>query len=488
MINQTNDCPYVISLSNNPQLFLDDHCVGWTINMTRQMQPASKHTDNPIIEADYPWEQGLFGLNCPAAFYDPTSDRFRMRYSAFEKNTATDKPQKSKYKIYLCCAESQDGFEWHKVLADDNTKYNQPNNIVDGPWLIIHTPHDSDRPFKGLTHSKNLVTAIEFGTLGMHSMDGINWSPPNGIHITDTKCDTISSLVWFNAVQKYFVFTRTQMWHPDLEGHLRVTGIIESRDFEHWEPKRGINLISEAEGFPYLQVHGLNVHEYGDILIGLIPMVHLQEPGNNFLGKFDIQMAISRDGWHWQRVADGDVFLPNGPENWDRWYVHSCSMVRKKDTLYYYYQGRPQMHGAIRQMREQGVDFNSTMRTDLGMATVPADRFVAMIQKNSDELGILDTPPIRFDGNDLLVNAELDPTDMQVELIDEAGPVAQYQSKVVPGFEREYSRLVKIDDLRYKVLWSKEGTEYGLSKATDHQPLLIRFLIRKGKLFSFQVI
>ena len=163
-------------------------------------------------------------------------------------------------------------------------------------------------------------------------------------------------------------------------------------------------------------------------------------------------------------------------------------MVRKKDTLYYYYQGRPQMHGAIRQMREQGVDFNSTMRTDLGMATVPADRFVAMTQKNSDELGILDTPPIRFNGNDLLVNAELDPTDMQVELIDEAGPVAQYQSKVVPGFEREYSRLVKIDDLRHKVLWSKEGTEYGLSKATDHQPLLIRFLVRKGKLFSFQVI
>lgn len=82
MITQTKENPCIVSLSNHPQLFLDDHCVGWTVNMTRQMQPAKKYEDNPIIEEDHPWEKGL--LASPSVCYDAEEDLFRMRYTAFD--------------------------------------------------------------------------------------------------------------------------------------------------------------------------------------------------------------------------------------------------------------------------------------------------------------------------------------------------------------------------------------------------------------------
>lgn len=402
-----------------------------------------------------------------------------MRYSARES------PDKNP--PVVCHAESYDGLNWKKVLRQTRRHDDQPSNIVGGPWYRIRTPHDHDRPYKGLAHSKSLPQPVPRGMYGLHSKDDANWSQP--IHVTDTKCDTISSLVWFETAQKYFVFTRSQMWHPHLSGHLRVTGIIESTDFEHWQPKRAVNLIPESAGFPYVQVHGLNAHVYGDILIGLIPIVYLQEQGNNFLGKFDIQLAMSRDGWNWNRVADGAVFIPNGPDNWDRWYVHSSSMARRTDTLYYYYMGRPQMHGAVRQMREQGVVFKTpTMTTDLGVATLAADRFVAMKQVDPDNPGVLDTPPVRFSGRDLIINAELDPADLQVELIGEQGAVAQYQSEPLAGFERGVSKLIRKDALRYRVAWSADGEDKCLADAAPQQPFIMRFILRKGELFAFQVV
>ena len=477
MTTQSCQCPHVISLSSDPQLFLDDHCVGGTINLTRQMQQPLKHAGNPIIPRDQPWERWMLGG--PSVIYDPATDLFHMRYSAWDS-------EQSKRNV-VCYAQSPDGLEWRKVMTDDHPHNGQPSNIVGEPWYWIRTPDDQDRLYKGLTHSKFIQEKVDRGMYAIYSKDGSRWSKP--IHVTGTKCDTLSSLVWFGAAEKYFVFTRSQMWHPQLYGHLRVTGIIESSDFEHWQPKRAVNLISEAEGFPYVQVHGLNAHEYGDILIGLIPIVHLQEKGNNFLGKFDIQLASSRHGWHWHRAADGAVFLPNGPENWDRWYVHSSSMARKKDTLYYYYMGRPQMHGAVRQMREQGVVFKTPiMTTDVGVATLAADRFVAMEQIDRDEPGILDTPPVRCNGRDLIVNAQLDPADLQVELIDEQGPVAQYQSEPLAGFERAHSKLVRQDDLRYRVVWTSDGTDRCVADAGDQQPFIVRFVLRKGELFAFQIV
>ena len=47
---------------------------------------------------------------------------------------------------------------------------------------------------------------------------------------------------------------------------------------------------------------------------------------------------------------------------------------------------------------------------------------------------ILETRPLHFDPSTLMVNADVDPADLQVELVEESGPVVQYQSNPIEGF------------------------------------------------------
>ena len=124
----------------------------------------------------------------------------------------------------------------------------------------------------------------------------------------------------------------------------------------------------------------------------------------------------------------------------------------------------------------------------IGVATLPADRFLALEPQNPARPGVLDTPPVRFEGRDLLVNAEVEPGDLQVELMDEQGPVVQFQTVPLVGFEREHSKLVRHDDMRYRVVWRSEGSDRTLADALPGRPLIIRFTVHRGRVFAFQIV
>ena len=55
------------------------------------------------------------------------------------------------------------------------------------------------------------------------------------------------------------------------------------------------------------------------------------------------------------------------------------------------------------------------------------------------------------------------------------------------GFEGEHSKLVRQDDLRYRVFWQSNGTERTLGDAVAHQPFRMRFTLNRGQLFAFEV-
>ncbi|MCC6681873.1 MAG: hypothetical protein IT445_13320 [Phycisphaeraceae bacterium] len=473
------DAPYVVALSNHPQLFLDDQCIGSTINLSRRIQQPAKYSGNPVVTCDYPWEAHL--VTRPSVIHEPELNQFRMHYKTINAHTREE--------FYATCyAESDDGLVWRKPLARHHLYCGQPSNLTVGPCHAIRTSHDPRRPYIGVTSNGLASDAVSERALYVFcSSDGLDWGTPH--RITDTKCDTVPSIVWHEPAKRYFVYTRSQAYHPSLHGHMRITGVLESQDFESWTPKRAISLIDEAHGFPYVQAHALTAHAYGDILVGQVPVFHLDERDNNFLSPCEIQLATSRDGWHWRRVADGAAFLPHGPEHWERWFVHSCSMTRKNDLLYFYFHGHSLKHGALRQLTEQGVEFNVTKPLGaIGVATLPADRFLALEPSDQAHPGILDTPPIRFEGRELVVNAQAHPTDLQVELIDEQGPVAPYGAKPLPGFERSHSRLIPQDALRYRVIWTSDGVQHTLGDASPRQPFIVRFLIMRGQLFAFQIL
>ena len=117
----------------------------------------------------------------------------------------------------------------------------------------------------------------------------------------------------------------------------------------------------------------------------------------------------------------------------------------------------------------------------LGLATLDADRFVSLRPTNFEAEGTLVTKPLLLSGNDLLVNADIEKDELQVELLDAS-------KTVVPGFGREQSMLLRHDKLRYRAVWrGTRGGQKTLARAPRRQPLALRFTLKNGDLYAFQV-
>ena len=441
-----------VVLTAHTQTFLDDHVVGSTVNLKRVMQHAVRYKNNPVLPIDRPWEE--YRITHPCVLYDAQAKKFRMYYTAYPTRAAA-----SDAGGLTCYAESDDGLAWRKPELDLHPYGDsKTSNILLGRggeagfMHVTRTPHDPKRLFKAVFKRRSDPAGrFKGGLFVASSVDGIHWTAPRVI--STTKCDTMPSIVWYPPLGRYFVYTRAQAAHPKIPGHhMRITGILESTDFRRWTEKRGVNLLTEDDGWPYSQVHDIQAHVYGDVILGLVGMLHLR-PGvksgsNKGYLRWDVELATSRDGWRWQRVAQDGFF--------------GRSLAVKGDTFYLYHDDKA--------------------------GTLAADRLVAMQLVDPRREGILDTPPVRFEGRELLVNADVKAGDLQVELIDEKGPHVQYQSKPLRGFEKDRSRLIRHDKLRWRIRWESNGRLRSLAAAPARQPFVLRFVLKRGNLFAFRVV
>jgi predicted choloylglycine hydrolase len=449
----------VINISNHPQLFLDDMLVARMTNLERQVQKPVKHPANPLITQTLPWEKRLISIY-GTALYDAESDKFRIWYTAGEnRDGIPDNPEHPvTAEYFICYAESQDGIAWTKPLVS-NEKFglHDKHNIVmpHGHGLcVLATPDDPDPAKK--------FKAAGGATFGF-SPDGIRWDARNWREAVG-KNDTSTSVVYWKG--QYLAFVRYQVKDPQWPGVMRGIGLCVSKDFETWTPKELIFTTDKEDGYPWTQPYGLPVTPYGDQLIGLLWLLRLeQKENNNSLGDEYTQLMVSRDGRKWQRVADRQVFLEPTPDTWDQGRIHApaTTMFVKDDQVYIYYSASETRHGS-----------GSWGKPGIGLATLPADRFVALRQKEDKNAGILETPLLQLPKGQLLINANLNGGSLQVELLDAKG-------KGIPGFERSNSKLAKHDNLRYKVDWGENA-----GRIPD-QPVALRFILNKAELFAFQV-
>ena len=241
----------------------------------------------------------------------------------------------------------------------------------------------------------------------------------------------------------------------------------------HVTPKEEIFTTDEQDGYPWTQPYGLAVTPYGDQLLGILWMIRLDEvEGNNSLGDEDTELVVSRDGRNWQRVADRARFLEPCPGGWDKGRIHApaTQMFVKDDVVHIYYSSTNTRHGS-----------GDWGKPGIGLATLPADRFVALRQRDSNSEAVLETRPLRFDGSALLVNADVQPGELQVELLDKDG-------QVLTGFNREACRLTKHDKLRQRVSWVQKEHQKTIDHAAGFQPVALRFILKGGALYAFQVV
>ena len=430
-----------LRLSNHPQLFLDDYLVADMEGMKRRITRARKHPCNPItIEQEYPWEAAR--VRCGTVIYEPETAKFRMWYTAYAKNPG-DNPGR------CCYAESDDGITYRAVFAHQN--------------------------FQPITPLSGIFTST--------SADGIAWSKP--AHVGLGKCDNPPSVVWYEPIGKYILATRPQATDPVFKGYWCVTGISESRDFVHWSSKKSFILTDDVDGYPFAQFHDIQQMVYGDVVIGAASVMHLTDKTgkNNKSATANVQLVTTRNGWRWHRVANRAVFLDNGPDDYDRIMALATSaMTVKDDTVYLYYHGAGKMNCQRREAHKakHGKKGRRLLR-GLCLATVPADRFVGLIPAARGKTGVLRAKVFNAVGRELTVNAKLaDPNDLRVEVLDGTG-------NTLSGFEAARSRLTVRDRLRYRVVWDGSGAPKALADALPSGPVALRFHLRRGALYAFQI-
>jgi hypothetical protein len=485
-----------LKVSQAPQLFLDDQLIASMKNLRRDVKQPTKHSANPLITPDQPWERRMIELYGTVLF-DKDTNRFRCWYLASESGNSAPE-------YYVCYAESDDGIHWRKPLVGTQPfgAYKQHNIVIPGGHgvSVILDAGDPDprRRYKA-------AGGDVFGT----SPDGIQWKMDNNRYAV-RKNDTCSSLVRWNG--EYLLFVRNQ--EPETgasindpktgktwTGTMRGVGLCTSSDFVKWTEKRSIIRTDERDGYPWVQPHALCVTAYGDVLIGLLPIVDIiPEEGNNIMGTISVQLAVSRNGRDWQRVADRAVFMPcDKPEpknrrNWDARLHPGANMLVKDDLVYIYYYGTNLLFGegnwqdgslrfgeGVPQAQRIEPSFKEARRYGIGLATLPVDRLVSLRPMNWEAEGELVTKPMLISGSNLLINAEITSTDMHVALLDPVG-------KPLSGFGYENSIAMPHDRLRYRMVWRNGQVEQLLSNAPHGQPLAIAFKFGNGDLYSFQIV
>ena len=130
------------------------------------------------------------------------------------------------------------------------------------------------------------------------------------------------------------------------------------------------------------------------------------------------------------------------------------------DEAWIYYTGYNATHG----------ETIPPKRSVIGRASWRLDGFVSL--QGGAEGGVVETVPVRLEGNHLVVNVDASKGSLEVELLAEDGTP-------LSGYTRSDCRTISSDSVRHIVQW-----EQG-EKITTTKPLRIRFFITDAHLYSF---
>jgi hypothetical protein len=467
------------------QLFLDDVGIAEMVHVKRVLHEPQRHPANPLLVPDKPWESRcqVYGT----AYFDESEEMFKLWY-------LTTLPERGSNPLVLnghkrpphttlaAYAYSKDGIHWIKphlnLLAVDG---DSNNNLLGIGWnncegvSVLHEPHDPDpqRRWKMVywDHGSGGFVIRENGRpysqpgekdgwYAAFSPDGIHWTPYNGNPVLKKYCDTNQNVLYDPGMKKYVGFSRFHFG--------RKLARSESEDFLHWGEPQVVIECDEADGRG-TQIYGAGVDLYESTYIAMIWLY--RERGD---GTIDTQLAASRDGKHWTRVADRKPWLSLGPEGtWEGGMVRSVErIIRRENTLYIYYCGVPSPHGGNKgyerwQERIKEDPSLKELKTSIGLVTLRRDGFVSL--QSGQKEGYILTQPFELPEGKLHVN--FDGGRVQVALCDERG-------KPFKGFER--SNPVYGDQLDSQVSW-----EQAVPESLRSQRVRLRLYTKDTDLYSY---
>tara|TARA_A100001037_G_C15138293_1_gene632279 strand:- start:982 stop:2505 length:1524 start_codon:yes stop_codon:yes gene_type:complete len=499
-------------------LFLDDAHIAHMCGLTRRAHPAKRHPANPLLTKAHPWEHMRFQLYGRCVVYNPQRKRYQLFYIAqpaadHYPNLTVGGSTKVGYATLPAYAESDDGVHWHRPLRSDVAYQDQLlTNLLDlhdGQSFeagILYDPHDPDgqRRYKALVWDQHFVRPIpgkteyirgaakriaqlidddgnvvfsqpydDFGLRAAFSADGIHWRKHPG-WVLPCYSDTGQSPLYDPRLGKYVAFGRFN-WTSFTRGdttydgtHLdsaylvgRSVSRIESDDFLNWsEPE--LVLAADCEDPASLQINSMPVDLYEGLYIGLLEVDQrpLRDAG------LPLQLASSRDGRHWTRVAARATMLE--PAQQDAWDDNEGSHTVRPATGLFVADDEVRFYycGSSRQEPFAGM----------GMANWRRDGFVSLRAAGAE--GELLTRAFVVDGPELHLNIDAAEGEATVQLCDVQGqpvltrhwdePQATIPSEPIHG-----------DHMDVVVRWPAGGIENWIGK-----PLSLRIRLRNADLYS----
>ena len=467
-----------IAIDTGRQLFVDDYLVQAT-DLTRTYHAAQPHPAAPVLSPQTELEMN--GGRCPVAapfndgvWYDPADQLFKLWYHAgWFDGTAL--------------AISRDGLHWERPRFDVIPGTNaviapRPGHRRDGGLVWLDEGAPADERFKMFLFFRGPDTASGYIYT---SPDGIHWRErgPTG------PCGDNSSF-FYNAFRRRYVFSIRQGWQG---WSYRARAYCEGADFA------GAAQWDEDEPIPWAradrldrpdplvgdgpQLYDLNAVAYESLLLGAHALFY--GPQNEVCAQIgqpkfiDLQMAYSRDGFHWQRPVR-TAFIPCSRRagTWDYGYIHAaggiCLVVG--DELWFYYGAFAGQSPALQVGQEGAFGQQNSMYAGghTGLATLRRDGFASV--EAGEQAGQLTTRPVVFSGCYLFVNVDNPQGELRVEVLDEKG-------RAIAPFTGASCRPLAVDSTRIQVRWEGADDLAGLRG----RPVCFRFHLRGGALYAFWV-
>ncbi len=543
-----------LNIGSTKQLFLDDFIVGETNNVRRRFHRPIRYHANPIIKADQPWEQGGTGVDITGGtvLFDEGEQTFKMWYrtnQAIFEMTADGHIREAPGSAYVVCyAVSSNGENWSKpILGLTAFEESTRNNILppgDGGRSFIRRPNlIKDYAEKDESKRYKMVYLDEleegFALFTAYSPDGIRWrmnaDPP-----TPFQRPVIPNGIlfgWDPRQGQFVLYHRTATMIPaDIDGRmvrndLRQLVRSTSNDFSTWgETAVALSLDdSDPADLDIGHLGILNAVLYtSDLYIGFLDTCtfHSVEDVDPLLWdsfyKMDHRMhrqelAISRDGKTWQRVAPNwEFFIPGLAGTWDANHAIPVKPIVLHDRIWIFYSGSnlscksylPENLGNVTGQRNPD---KGQPACAIGLATMRLDGFASY--EAYKENGFIETRTLVFTGDRMVINARIpghsfrgqneqevtfegDRTSMRPKAHDETTiePLGNYgllrvqilnqEGKPVVGFsDADFDPWVG-DEVRKVVTWKGNAD---LSPLRG-KPIRVRFYLQNAAIYSFQFV
>lgn len=482
------------ALGSRRQLFLDDTLIRSMTGLSRVLHQPEKVSGNPLLsrvpEESTAWDAGMF-IGFSSVVYDRREGLFKIWYSLHPGEGGDELAR-------LCYATSRDGIRWQKPrlgrVESDGSKRNNivmpHSGVTSGVFLDEREP-DPDRRYKMLHMWQG------YKVYASHSADGLNWRPydegrpalfvPPGhdshmvpywdgllgqyVAIVRDRTGRIAEVRPDLTTDPRAVETWRRLWDPRRERHprnhsLRRVAQALSPDFVHWTDYRPILGADAQDPLNRDQFYNMEVLAYDGLRLGLMT-VFSYDPE---YCRGAVQLTYSRDGRHWLRAGDRQVFLPlsqsPGDFDWGSIYPLQGPLL-VGDEIWIYYTGF-------------GVDHNHTRPPDvarvtngIGLAKLRMDGFVSLQAGSAG--GNLTTKPFTFEGERLTINAAAPQGRVQVEILGNNGLPLE-------GYGKAECLMQRFDETRQVVRWSgKESLGH-----LQGQVIRLRFTLQQARLYSFK--